>query len=112
MERTSSDIRVWFWPRNGAVPSGIQSGATAINTDNWGTPAADFPNTSCNYAQYFDAHHIIINLTFCGQWAGVVYSQDGCLGTCTGMGALTDEYRLMVCRLCQQQPVGVLECVL
>ncbi|KIL60802.1 glycoside hydrolase family 16 protein [Amanita muscaria Koide BX008] len=83
MERTSSDIRVWFWPRNGAVPSDIQNGATTINTDNWGTPAADFPNTDCNYAQYFDAHNIIINLTFCGQWAGVVYSQDGCPGTCT-----------------------------
>ena len=37
MERTSSAIKVWFWPRNGGgAPSEITSGSGSINPDNWG----------------------------------------------------------------------------
>jgi hypothetical protein len=83
IERTSTFISVWFWSRNAAnVPADVKAGGTAVNTGNWvsrspgwcwykssffwqGTPAANFPNTSCNIAQFFDANNIIINLTFC-----------------------------------------------
>ncbi|TCD67725.1 hypothetical protein EIP91_012025 [Steccherinum ochraceum] len=83
VERTSSFIKVWFWSKNGGnVPSDVSSGATSINTDNWGTPFADFPNTDCNIDQHFGPQNIIINLTFCGDWAGAVYSSQGCPGSC------------------------------
>ncbi|KAF8636312.1 hypothetical protein AX17_003632 [Amanita inopinata Kibby_2008] len=82
LERTNQQIRVWFWPRNGAVPSDVSSGSSTVNPDNWGTADALFPATSCNIASHFDAHNIIINLTFCGDWAGNVYSQSGCPSTC------------------------------
>ncbi|KAG6835745.1 hypothetical protein H0H93_015046 [Arthromyces matolae] len=76
VERTNSAISVWFWPRNGSPPSDVSSGASS------GTPTAYFPNTSCDIASHFDANNIIINLTFCGDWAGNVYSSSGCPSTC------------------------------
>ncbi|KAF9475568.1 endo-1,3(4)-beta-glucanase [Pholiota conissans] len=83
IERTTSFINVWFWPRNsGSVPSDVKSGASKAVTDNWGTPTAAFPNTSCNIPQFFQENNIIINLTLCGDWAGGVFSQDGCPGAC------------------------------
>ncbi|KAK7024843.1 glycoside hydrolase family 16 protein [Favolaschia claudopus] len=85
VERTDTFINIWFWPRNaGNVPADVKSGAASVNTDSWGTPTANFPNTSCNFPQFFDANNIIINLTFCGQWAGNpdVYAASGCPSTC------------------------------
>ncbi|THH27536.1 hypothetical protein EUX98_g6654 [Antrodiella citrinella] len=82
MERSDSDINVWFWSRNGNVPSDVSSGATSIDTDNWGEPFASFPDTSCDIDSHFGEQNIIINLTFCGDWAGAVYSSDGCPSDC------------------------------
>ena len=65
MERTSSFIKVWFWPRQGDVPSDVVNSAKTVDTDAWGTPVAFFPNTQCNLEQFFAAHNIIINLTLC-----------------------------------------------
>ena len=48
-----------------------------------GEPFADFPNTDCDITEHFGAHNLIINLTFCGDWAGAVFSSDGCPGDCT-----------------------------
>jgi len=86
MERTSSFIKVWFWARNdGSVPDSVKNGAGTINTDQWGTPDAYFPNTSCDVNSKFGPANVIINLTFCGDWAGSasVYSSSGCPSTCT-----------------------------
>ncbi|KAI0314133.1 hypothetical protein OF83DRAFT_1085866 [Amylostereum chailletii] len=47
-----------------------------------GTPMASFPNTSCDIDSHFNTANIIINLTFCGDWAGNVYSSSGCPSTC------------------------------
>jgi hypothetical protein len=83
IERTSSFIKVWFWPRNSNVPSDVSAGGSSVNTNNWGTPSAYFPNNQCNIPNYFGSHNIIINLTFCGDWAGSTYNNDGCSGSCT-----------------------------
>ncbi|KAF9233225.1 glycoside hydrolase family 16 protein [Melanogaster broomeanus] len=83
MERTNDYISIWFWERHSrSVPSEVAFGAPTINTSNWGTPAAYFPNTDCDLATHFDANNIIINLTFCGDWAGNVYASSGCPSTC------------------------------
>jgi len=84
MERTTDFIKVWFWPRNDdSVPSDVMGSSTAVDTDDWGTPAAAFPDTSCNISEFFQEHNIIINLTLCGDWAGSHFGQDGCPGdTC------------------------------
>lgn len=85
MERSSTNIKVFFWPRNsGSVPNEVRNGAGSVNPDNWvrytcwnahgcldwcdalkGTPIANFPNSQCNLDSHFSAHNIIINLTFC-----------------------------------------------
>jgi len=85
VERTNSFIKVWFWPRNGAsIPSDVRSGTSTVNTGNWGTPTAFFPNTQCDLTSHFQENNIIINLTFCGDWAGNsnVYASSGCPSTC------------------------------
>ncbi len=88
-----SGISIYMWPMSGdgssSVPaavaaavsssSGSGSGSAAppfLLTEeilrDWGTPTARFDaqSTSCNLADYFAEHEIIINLTFCGDWAG------------------------------------------
>ncbi|KJA15430.1 glycoside hydrolase family 16 protein [Hypholoma sublateritium FD-334 SS-4] len=83
IERTNDYINVWFWTRNGGtVPSDVSSGASQVNTGNWGTPSAAFPDTSCNIPEFFQEHNIIINIDLCGDWAGSVFGQDGCPGVC------------------------------
>ncbi|KIK68640.1 glycoside hydrolase family 16 protein [Collybiopsis luxurians FD-317 M1] len=83
MELTSGFVKIWFWARGSSVPSDVSAGSSTINTDNWGTPVAYFPNTSCSLSSHFGPQNIIINLTFCGDWAGAVYGSDNCPSTCT-----------------------------
>ncbi|KAF7975332.1 hypothetical protein HWV62_9769 [Athelia sp. TMB] len=100
MERNPNAISVWFWEAgSSSVPSDVSSGASSVDTDNWGTPTAYFPNTDCDIASHFDANNIIINLTFCGDWAGAdsVYAASGCPSTCVDYvnnnpSAFTDAY--------------------
>lgn len=85
IERRSTYIKIFFWERtSSSVPSDVKSPGSSINTSNWGTPAAYFPNTHCDFSTHFGAHNIIINLTFCGDWAGSssVYADSGCPSTC------------------------------
>ncbi|KAJ6513505.1 glycoside hydrolase family 16 protein [Mycena vulgaris] len=100
VERTSTFISVWFWSRNAAnVPADVRAGSASVNTGAWGVPVANFPNTSCNFPQFFDANNIIINLTFCGDWAGspAIYGASGCPSTCNNFvdnnpAAFSDAY--------------------
>ncbi|KAF8270879.1 2 beta-glucan [Lactarius quietus] len=64
------------------IPSDVLNGASSIDTDKWGSPTASFPNTQCDINSMFAPANIIINLTFCGDWAGAVYGNSGCPGTC------------------------------
>ncbi|KAI3614040.1 glycoside hydrolase family 16 protein [Moniliophthora roreri] len=84
MERTETEIKIWFWERNSTnVPQQVSCGETAIDTETWGIPAAYFPSTSnCTISEKFGPHRIIINR---GDLAGQVdvYRRSGCPGTCT-----------------------------
>jgi len=83
LERTPTFIKIWFWPRYATnVPQDVRSGSNQINTDAWGTPTAYFPNTQCDINGKFSPSNIIINLTFCGDWAGSAYGASGCPGNC------------------------------
>ena len=106
-------IQVWFWSRNCPdVPpeiaqGGLFKGDLLFPNPTWGEPAGDFPPDSCKYDQYFDAHQIIFDLTFCvsefpfivisfarlfsstteaspqGDWAGNAWATSGCgMDTC------------------------------
>ncbi|PIL26101.1 hypothetical protein GSI_11855 [Ganoderma sinense ZZ0214-1] len=85
MERSERGVRVWFWPRNSKhIPHDVYHGLNEVDTDNWGTPFAHFPSTNCDMDSHFGPHNIAINLTFCGDWAGIpsIYNADGCPGDC------------------------------
>ena len=68
LKRTTADgAYVYFWSRNDpSVPAAVKSGEKSISPDDsWGTPAARFPTDSCNWAQHFNSHSIVFDLTFC-----------------------------------------------
>jgi hypothetical protein len=73
-EWLSDHIAVWFFPRSG-IPQDITDG----NPDpaSWGPPLAKFNgNNGCNIDDHFKNHRLIFNITFCGDWAGQVWSSD------------------------------------
>ncbi|RAL66241.1 hypothetical protein DID88_005912 [Monilinia fructigena] len=74
-EWTSSHIAIWFFPRS-AIPANIQSGKPDPAT--WGTPTAKFAGSGCNIDNHFSEHNIVLDTTFCGDWAGQVWSSGGC----------------------------------
>ncbi|KAH7098711.1 glycoside hydrolase family 16 protein [Auriculariales sp. MPI-PUGE-AT-0066] len=81
MERTSSSIKVWFWPRSGGgAPSAIVKGSKSIDPSKWGTPMASYNSNSCNIGSKFKASNVIINIALCGDWAGspAVWGQSAC----------------------------------
>ncbi|KAJ3511093.1 hypothetical protein NLJ89_g4300 [Agrocybe chaxingu] len=83
IERTDDHISVWFWDRQDkTVPRDVKWGTLLVDPKKWGIPSAHFPNTSCDFTQFFQENHIIINLTLCGDWAGNAYGATGCPSTC------------------------------
>ncbi|KAJ1555908.1 hypothetical protein HK405_010851 [Cladochytrium tenue] len=76
MEWTTSSIKIWRFTHSG-VPAGFDSGSTVTPSSSWGTPAADFPLGSSCSASHFNDMNIIFDLTFCGSWAGSVFSCSG-----------------------------------
>ncbi|KAF3769041.1 family 16 glycoside hydrolase [Cryphonectria parasitica EP155] len=96
MEWTSSAISVWFFPRNSsnanALTGGGNSSSSAVDTSGFGTPQAQFSGGSgCDIDQYFTNHTIIIDTTFCGDWAGkqTVWSADD---TCSALASTCEDY--------------------
>ncbi|KAL1671505.1 glycoside hydrolase family 16 protein [Schizophyllum commune] len=85
--RTKSEISVWFWARsNPLTPPEVllssQSTRMPSPSITWGPPDANFPLSSnggnCDYEAHFDPHHIIFDLTLCGDWAGTSFATSGC----------------------------------
>jgi len=75
-EWTSSAIKIWFFPRI-AIPRDIRHGWPDPSA--WGTPSASFQaSPSCDFDQHFQDLRIVINLTFCGAWAGETSTYASC----------------------------------
>ncbi|RUP49644.1 hypothetical protein BC936DRAFT_141938 [Jimgerdemannia flammicorona] len=75
---SSSGIQVWFFPRN-SIPQDIIDGTPKPTS--WSLPSADFPFKSCT-PSYFRGHRIVVDNTFCGDWAGDTFSE-----MCPGKGS-------------------------
>ncbi|KAF8582567.1 glycoside hydrolase family 16 protein, partial [Ramaria rubella] len=71
-------IFIWFWNRTN-LPTNLQSSAPAspLDISTWGSPVASYPSTSCNMSQFFGLQQLVIDITLCGDWAGLpqVYPQ-------------------------------------
>ncbi|KAF8514211.1 concanavalin A-like lectin/glucanase domain-containing protein [Hysterangium stoloniferum] len=87
MERTAeSGVFVWFWSRDDStVPGAVKHGKDHLRPDifTWGLPMASFPFTETCSSDHFNAHQIIFDDTFCGDFAGALYPTSGCPGNCT-----------------------------
>ncbi|KIJ63544.1 glycoside hydrolase family 16 protein [Hydnomerulius pinastri MD-312] len=100
IERSATYISIYFWERgSSSVPSEVSTPGNTVDTSTWGEPAAYFPSTDCDFSTHFGPHNIIINLTFCGDWAGnsAVYAASACPSTCVDYvnanpTAFTDAY--------------------
>ncbi|KAF2801878.1 putative endo-1,3(4)-beta-glucanase, partial [Mytilinidion resinicola] len=72
-EWTSTAINIYFFPR-GSVPSDINS---SPDPSGWGEPSATFKG-ACDIATTFKSQQIVFDTTFCGDWAGAVWSSGSC----------------------------------
>ncbi|KAI9493516.1 1,3(4)-beta-glucanase [Zychaea mexicana] len=76
-------IQIWFFERD-HIPRDIKAGSHP-DPRTWGTPSANFPFDQhfCS-ATRFRKLNIIINTTFCGDWAGnpKIYHASRCPGDC------------------------------
>lgn len=89
MEWTSSAIKVFFFPRS-SIPADITSGSPDPTT--WGTPVSAFSSGAsggCNIDQHFTQHNIVFDTTFCGDWAGNVWSSSP---TCSKLATSCSAY--------------------
>jgi len=68
-----SGIFIWFWSRSDIPPSITQATSTSsIDISQWGPPSASFPATSsCNLTQFFTPQQLVLDITLCGDWAGI-----------------------------------------
>jgi len=81
-EWTNQKISMYYFPRNN-IPADIARGMP--DPAGWGKPYAYFPLGGNCPASHFKDHTMVINLTFCGDWAGQVFNAQ-----CAGMGSCSD----------------------
>ena len=67
MEWAPNAVKIWFFPR-GHEPPDATRGIPSPET--WGTPAYHMLMQLCRMASKFMQYRIVLNITFCGQWAG------------------------------------------
>ncbi|KAL1667300.1 glycoside hydrolase family 16 protein [Schizophyllum commune] len=78
---------IWFWSRPHVPASITQSTSTSgVDLSDWGPPSAAFPSTTCNITEYFTPQNLVIDITLCGNWAGLpeTYAET-CSGGTTGL---------------------------
>jgi hypothetical protein len=78
-EWTTNFIQMWFFPRNN-IPKDITSDMP--NPMLWGKPYAYFGLGGMCNPNHFQNMNMVIDLTFCGDWAGGVFGQE-----CPGKGS-------------------------
>ncbi|KAF9652912.1 glycoside hydrolase family 16 protein [Thelephora ganbajun] len=80
-----SGASIWFWNRAN-LPSNLKNPGSSIDTSGWGLPSAAYPSSTCNISEHFTAQKLVLDITLCGDWAGVpsVYNAT-CSGGTTGL---------------------------
>ncbi|KAI0294823.1 glycoside hydrolase family 16 protein [Russula brevipes] len=77
MRWDDSGVAIWFFDRQN-IPSDIT--ASAPVPENWGSPSAMWPASTCNPFQFFQNHGVIFDTTLCGDWAGSAWTGTGVPG--------------------------------
>ncbi|KAL9597089.1 MAG: hypothetical protein Q9219_005372 [cf. Caloplaca sp. 3 TL-2023] len=87
MEWTSNSINVWFFNR-GQEPGDVLG--ESPDPKGWGSPTASFEGgSSCDIDQHFKDQQIVFDTTFCGDWAGKAWSEEG---ACSAKVVTCEEY--------------------
>jgi len=102
IEWADDHISAWFFSRSAEIPpqlmttgsgtggNGTTAAPTTIDTASFGQPLAKFVGgPGCSISEHFKEHAIVINTSFCGQWAGKVWSDSE---TCSALGDSCDAY--------------------
>ncbi|KAJ4507934.1 hypothetical protein HRR88_006617 [Exophiala dermatitidis] len=84
-EWTSEAVSIWFFPR-GSIPSDITSGNP--DTSGWGLPQGQFAG-SCDIDSKIKNQQLVFDVTFCGDWAGNVWSTDA---TCSAKASTCQDF--------------------
>ncbi|OAP61863.1 hypothetical protein AYL99_04066 [Fonsecaea erecta] len=84
-EWTSEEISIWFFPRN-AIPADISSGNP--DPSNWGLPQGQFTG-GCDIDEKVKDQQLVFDVTFCGDWAGQVWSTDA---TCSPLASTCQDF--------------------
>lgn len=84
-EWTSEAISIWFFSR-GSIPSDITSGNP--DPSGWGLPQGQFTG-GCDIDDKVKNQQLVFDLTFCGDWAGQVWSTDA---TCSAKASTCQDY--------------------
>ncbi|RMZ76159.1 hypothetical protein DV738_g5121, partial [Chaetothyriales sp. CBS 135597] len=84
-EITSDGISIWHFPR-ASIPSDITSGSP--DPSGWGEASASFSG-DCDFSSHFKSMQIVFDTTFCGDWAGNVWSSDA---TCSAQASTCQDY--------------------
>jgi hypothetical protein len=82
---TNDAISVWFFPR-GSIPADALGDAP--DPAAWPTPDARFASSACDIQNIFNKQQIVFDTTFCGDWAGEVWSS----GSCASKAATCNDY--------------------
>ncbi|KAI0823309.1 concanavalin A-like lectin/glucanase domain-containing protein [Trametes gibbosa] len=84
----TSGINIWFWTRKN-VPASVTNAGKTIDPSSWGTPSAAFSSSSCDINKFFGPQQVVIDITLCGDWAGVPSEYQA---TCGGDGSQSTCY--------------------
>ncbi|KAL0257503.1 hypothetical protein SLS55_008317 [Diplodia seriata] len=85
LDPTNNKIQVWYFERS-SIPSDITNGSP--DPTSWGQPRALFQG-GCEVSSHFKKMNIILDTTFCGDWAGNTWSTDE---TCSAKASTCDDY--------------------
>lgn len=75
-----SGIFIWFWSRLNVPASIHQVDSASMDVTQWGIPHASYFSNTCNITQYFSAQNLVLDITLCGDWAGVGTSYNASCG--------------------------------
>lgn len=89
LEWAYKGFSIWFFP-HGQVPATLNINRPDVAQ--LGKPLAQFAGGACNWRERFRKMKLIINTTFCGDWAGNVWKSGGCAAK-TGVAACVDFVR-------------------
>jgi len=80
-ELAETGVSIWFFERS-KVPSTLTATTTQVDTSTLGTPMGNWPSDTCNIGQFFSPQALVLDITFCGDFAG---SPQFFPQTCSGM---------------------------